>query len=113
MKAAVSALVICASPAQADAVRVMTSEIWAEPSQHDGAWVDVWFDNQATNGPHNNIGPRDLDMGIRFVFTFTSGADTIEVLPPEGYVCHPSCVITLPEHERGYVTLYSIDMAGA
>ena len=109
-----AALILLLIPALAAAephVRVKTSEIWAEPSEKPGAWVDIWFQNQSTNGPADNA-EYALGWGIAFAFTYTKGDDTVEVIPPPGYVCAPSCSMTLPEGSRDHVTLYSLEGVG-
>lgn len=107
-------LFLLALPAIAAAeprVSVKTSQVWAEPSESPGAWVDVWFDNQSTNGPADSS-EYSLGWGIAFLFTYTPGPDTVEVIPPPGYVCAPSCSMTLPEGSRDRVTLYSLEGVG-
>jgi len=92
-------------------VAVQTSQIRTEPSKAPGAWLDVVFENRATNGPRSN-GQYDLGHGIAFTYTYTPGDDTVEVMPPAGYVCAPACSMTVAEGSTGRVTLYSLEGVG-
>ena len=104
-------LLLLAAPAAAETVNVQTSQVWIEDSEQPGAWVDIWFHNLSTNGPADDA-EYALGRGISFTFTYTGGPDTVEVIPPEGYVCAPSCSMTLPEGSRDHVTLYSLEGVG-
>ena len=77
-----------------------------------GAWKDVQFENRNTNGYFDNIGERDLGLGIRFVFVYTPGDDLVTVIPPEGFFCYPGCEMNVAEDSTARVSLFSTDSVG-
>lgn len=103
---------VCALPLDAQVVDVTRSMVSIEEPTMDGAWVDVLFQNHIFNSAADDM-TYVLGQGIMFTFDFTTGDDTVEVIPPEGFFCLPSCVMTVPEHESARVSLFTaLDMVG-
>ncbi len=94
---------------------VVASTVTIGPSQFPGAIAKVTFHNVGVNdgddtGQTRQLVGQGVTVGVEF--TYTSGADSIVLSPPDGVMCHPSCTITLEEETSGSVTLYDATAVG-
>lgn len=75
---------------------------WVEIRETDepGADAEVEFMNRDVNGPYDN-GDYVLEWGgLQTMFHFEwqgNGPDSVYLTPPIGYVCVPTCDLTIPE----------------
>jgi hypothetical protein len=94
------------------------SSVSIGPADRPGALAKVVFQNEQVNGAPNNGRMPDLDfngllVGVRFYWqSNVHGHDAIELTPPDGVVCVPSCFLELPETATGHVYLYSHEAVG-
>jgi hypothetical protein len=78
-----------------------------------GAVAELQYDNRSVNYMCDN-GTFELThngLTIQVMFTWTSGADLIEVTVPEGYIAYPDS-LSLGEGEAGLLYIYSDKSVG-
>jgi hypothetical protein len=127
IRASFLALMICASSAQAETGYTIDhfagpqqepSSITIGPADRPGALAKVTFRNEPVNGGPNEGDQPDLVfeglvVGVRFYWQANGSTDdAIELTPPEGVVCVPSCYLQVHETATGHVYLYSHEGVG-
>jgi hypothetical protein len=94
------------------------SSISIGPADRPGALAKVTFRNEPVNGGPNEGDQPDLEfsgfvVGVRFYWQANGTTDdAIELTPPEGVVCVPSCYLQVHETATGDVYLYSHEAVG-
>jgi hypothetical protein len=94
------------------------SSISIGPADRPGALAKVTFRNEPVNGGPNEGDQPDLlfdglVVGVRFYWQANGTTDdAIELTPPEGVVCVPSCYLQVHETATGHVYLYSHEAVG-
>jgi hypothetical protein len=90
----------------------LTSVILQETDKA-GAVAEVIFDNRDVNGVSDNRAyPLSIDgLSVEIVFTYTAGADSIEIIPEDGFYAVPP-VLDMPEGTVGIALIFSGEWEG-
>ena len=116
IRAAILALI--AAPAAADMVSLSGTIVTMRDSHEPGALAEVHMRNSPVNGTRDEraftLSHRGLTVGAEFDWDAdATGADALTLTPPDGVLCVPAaCVLVLPEHEEGAITLYPTESVG-
>ena len=76
-----------------DTVDLKGTIITLRDTDYPGAEAELFINNQPRNNIFDN-GVNTLDfegLSVDVSFIWHSGPDEIRVIPPEGYICLPSC----------------------
>jgi len=84
-----------------------------QPTDKAGAVAEVIFDNRDVNGTSDNRAyPLSIDgLSVEIVFTYTAGADSIEIVPEDGFYAVPP-VLDIQEGTVGAALIFSGDWEG-
>lgn len=112
-------------PCRADDTAYFGAAEYTEPSSvimrqtnRPGAVAEIEFNNVDINGPDDTGDTETITYnGISAEVTFgfnvdATGADSITVEPPEGFVCVPSCTAAIMERTSATIYLYDNQAVG-
>lgn len=95
---------------QTDAIT--STVIWIRETDYPGADAEVYYQNAAINDSATDDGREYFAEwnGIRIEVIFDhdyqgDSPDLVTVLPPDGYICLPSCEMLVEEYDRDIIYL--------
>lgn len=116
MRRAALIAALIAGPAAAETVMIAETSVTLRPTDRAGALAEVAMVNDPSNGPwdeaERSLRLGELSVTFQFDFNAIGDKDRIEVSPPEGVICLPSCELTLPEGASGTIWLYDEHAVG-
>ena len=90
--------------------RIVTTYVQVSPPTVPGTVAEVYYQNAPINDSVSDDGTYDMEWnGLDIIIVFdhdaVDGHDEVQVVPPDGLICKPSCTMLVPEGEFDRVHL--------